>query len=136
MAVEVLYDVDVSINAVDLSDHGKRAVVTYNAEMLDHTTFGLDTRRNIAGLKDWSIEVDFEQDYAASNVDATLWSLVGAAAFTVTLKPTSGAVGPTNPSFSGSAVLEGHTPINGDIGVIQIITARFVCAGALARATS
>jgi len=136
MAVAVLYDVDVSINAVDLSDHGKRCVVTFNAEMLDHTTFGLDTRRNIAGLKDWSIEVDFEQDYAASNVDATLWALVGAVAFTVIVKPASGSVSPSNPSFTGLAVLEGHTPINGDTGVIQIITARFVCAGVLTRATS
>ena len=99
MATFVYTDASVVVNSVDLSDHVKSCSLNYEAEMLDDTVMGDTTRSNMAGLLNWSIDVDFLQDFASAKVDATLFTLVGAAAFTVVLKPTSGSVSSTNPSF-------------------------------------
>ena len=94
------------------------------------------TGQMLAGLLNWSIDVEFLQDFASAKVDATLFTLVGAAAFTVTVKPTSGSVSATNPSFSGSAVLESYPPMSGSVGDLETASATFRSAGTLTRATS
>ena len=136
MATFVYTDASVVVNSVDLSDHVKSCTLNYEAEMLDDTVMGDTTRSNIAGLLNWSIDVEFLHDFAAAKVDATLFSLIGAAAFTVTVKPTSGSVSATNPSFSGSAVLESYPPMSGSVGDLETASATFRSAGTLARATS
>ena len=136
MATFVYTDASVVVNSVDLSDHVKSCSLNYEAEMLDDTVMGDTTRSNIAGLLNWSIDVEFLQDFASAKVDATLFSLVGAAAFTVTVKPTSGSVSATNPSFSGSVVLESYPPMSGSVGDLETASATFRAAGTLARATS
>ena len=136
MATFVYTDASVVVNSVDLSDHVKSCTLNYEAEMLDDTVMGDTTRSNIAGLLNWSIDVEFLQDFASAKVDATLFTLVGAAAFTVTVKPTSGSVRATNPSFSGSAVLESYPPMSGSVGDLETASATFRSAGTLARATS
>lgn len=133
MAAFLLSDYDITINSVDLSDHVKSAVLNYNAEMLDDTVMGDTTRSRLAGLLDWSVEIEFLQDYAASKVDATLFPLVGAAAFTIICKPTSAADGATNPAYTGSAVLESYAPISGTIGDLATVSATFQSAGTLTR---
>jgi hypothetical protein len=136
MATFVYTDASVVVNSVDLSDHVKSCTLNYEAEMLDDTVMGDTTRSNIAGLLNWSIDVEFLQDFASAKVDATLFTLVGAAAFTVTVKPTSGSVSATNPSFSGSAVLESYPPMSGSVGDLETASATFRSAGTLTRATS
>jgi hypothetical protein len=136
MATFVYTDASVVVNSVDLSDHVKSCTLNYEAEMLDDTVMGDTTRSNMAGLLNWSIDVDFLQDFASAKVDATLFTLVGAAAFTVVLKPTSGSVSATNPSFTGSAVLESYPPMTGGVGDLETVSVTFRSAGTLARATS
>jgi len=136
MATFVYTDASVVVNSVDLSDHVKSCTLNYEAEMLDDTVMGDTTRSNMAGLLNWSIDVDFLQDFASAKVDATLFTLVGAAAFTVVLKPTSGSVSSTNPSFTGTAVLESYPPMTGGVGDIETVSVTFRSAGTLARATS
>lgn len=136
MATFVYTDASVVVNTVDLSDHVKSCSVNYEAEMLDDTVMGDTTRSNIAGLLNWSMDVEFLQDFASAKVDATLFALVGSASFTVTVKPTSGSVSATNPSFSGSAVLESYPPMTGSVGDLETVSATFRSAGALTRATS
>ena len=136
MATFVYTDASVVVNSVDLSDHVKSCTLNYEAEMLDDTVMGDTTRSNMAGLLNWSSDVDFLQDFASAKVDATLFTLVGAAAFTVVLKPTSGSVSATNPSFTGSAVLESYPPMTGGVGDLETVSVTFRSAGTLARATS
>ena len=136
MATFVYTEASVGVHSVELSDHVKSCTLNYEAEMLDDTVMGDTTRSNIAGLLNWSIDVEFLQDFASAKVDATLFSLVGAAAFTVTVKPTSASVSATNPSFSGSAVLESYPPMSGSVGDLETASATFRSAGTLARATS
>ena len=135
MATVVLNDASVVINSVDLSDHVKSVTINYSAEMLDDTAMGDNTRSRKGGLKDWSFDITFHQDYAASNVDATLFPLVGTA-FSTVIKPTSGAVSATNPSYTGTGTLESYNPIGGGVGDLQETSITIQSAGDLSRATA
>lgn len=132
----VFTDAFVSINGVDLSAHVRSVTLNYQAELQDSTTMGDTTRERLGGLKDWSIEVEFNQDYAASQVDATLFSLVGST-FTVIVRPVEGtAVGATNPNYTGTGILESYSPVGGAIGELLMTRISIQAAGALSRATS
>jgi hypothetical protein len=136
MAVEVFDNAFVSVNAVDLSDHVESVTLEHKADMLEETAMGDTNHQFLAGLKDWSLEVVFFQDYAAGSTDATLNALIGAAAFALILRPDTGTKAVTNPEYTANAVLESHSPLTGGVGTLQKVTARFRPAGALARATA
>lgn len=136
MAIFMLYDAAVSINGQALSDHVKSVELKYEAADLDSTAMGSSTHTRLAGLKDWSATVTFNQDYAAASVDVTLFSLVGAAPFTILIRDTSGANSTTNPQYSGSCILTNYTPAGGKVGELAEATAEFKAAGALSRLTS
>lgn len=126
----------VTINSVDLSDHVKSVTLNYEAAALDETAMGDTTRTNLAGLLNWTLTVNFIQDYAASEVDATLFSLVGAAAFAIAVRPVNTTVSATNPEYQGNAILTSYPPMGGGVGDLEMAQATFASAGALTRATS
>lgn len=133
MATLVYTDATIVVNSVALSDHCRSLTLNYEAEMLDDTVMGTSgTRSAKPGLKNWSLDVEFLQDFAAANVDATLFPLVGAASFPVAVKPTSGAIATTNPEYSGNAVLESYTPIQGEVGTLATTPATFRAGGGAA----
>ena len=134
MAFVVLKDAYVMINTVDLSDHVKSVKLSYSAAIHDDTAMGADSLSRLAGLKDWKMEVEFFQDYATGKVDATLFSLVGAAAFAVHLKPVNTTIAATNPDFTGNAVIEGdYMPVGGSVGELATVTVTFAGDGDLTR---
>lgn len=129
-------DAFVSINSVDLSDHVKQVTLDYSAEMLDATAMGDGTRINLGGLKDWTISIEFKQDFTADEVDATLFSLVGAS-FPVIVRPVkSSAVGATNPNYVATGILESYSPLGNQVGELAMAPVTIRPASALARATS
>lgn len=138
MAAFVSKTVFLSVEGVDLSDHVTRAVLTVDAEKIDVTALGSTTTTRIftPGLLNWSLEVDFQQDYAASKVDATLWPLLGSAAVSIIFRPTNAAVGATNPQFTGECMIESYPAISAQVGSLSMSTAKFAASGALSRATS
>lgn len=125
----------VTINGVDLSDHVKQVTLNFEAELQDETAMGQTTRINKPGLLAWDVEVQFFQDFAASKVDATLFPLVGAAAFAISVVPVNTTVAATNPNFNGNVVLEKYTPITAAVGDMAVVPVSFKSAGALARTT-
>ena len=135
MAKFVFTDASLVINSVDLSDHVKSVTLNYEAELQDDTCMGDDTRTNLGGLKNWSIDVEFSQDYAASEVDATLFGIVGTAV-TCVLKPTSGAVSSNNPSYTGSGIIGSYSPLGNSVGDLATAPVTISPAGTLTRATS
>jgi len=133
MTKQVLTDAFVSINGVDLSDHVNQVTLNYQAELQDSTTMGDDTRERLGGLKDWSLDVDFYQDFDAASVDDTLFPLVGTS-FTVIVRPVKGTVvGATNPNYSGTGILESYPPLGGSIGEMSASSVTIQAAGTLSR---
>ena len=139
MATIVMTDAYFLVNSVNLSGWTRSLTINYEAEMLDDTVMGTTgTRSNRPGLKNWSIDAEFLQDFAAGAVDATLFSLVGAAAFAIEARPTSGARSVTNPAYTGNAVLESYPPLSGEVGALSTVSATFRSGGGsvLTRATA
>jgi len=140
MATSVyLSNPSVTINSVDLQDQCTSAVVNYVYEQLETTAFG-DTARKFGGaavtsLQNNSIDVTLYQSYAASETEATIFGLVGTVT-TLVIKPSSAAVGATNPSYTlTGAYLSAHTPINASLGELSELTLTF-SGGVLTKAVA
>lgn len=135
MPVHKFTDGSIVVNGVNLSAWAKSIVIDTGVDKLDDTFMGDTTRSNLGGLLTWSIKVDFAQDYASSTVDPTLSPLHGTTT-TVVVKPTSGAVSATNPSWTGTALVDYKQPVGGQVGELHMTSVEFSSAGTLTRATS
>lgn len=135
MAKFVATNSHLTVNGVDLSDHVENMTLNYEAEAGDVTAMQDLTRIMVGGLKNWSLDVNFRQNFAASEVDATLFSIVGTVV-TVALRADAGATSATNPQFSGSALVQSYNPITSSVGDVADVPVTFVSAGTLSRATS
>ncbi len=136
MGVFVLKDARVEVNSVDLSAWVKSVKLSYGAAVKETTAMTSNSFTGLAGLKDWSVDLELNQDFAAGAVDATLWPLIGAAPFPVKIRPTSGAVSVTNPEFRGDALLESYPPMGGAKGDVAGASVKIKGTGDLTRATS
>lgn len=135
MTTFAFVDAVVTVGGTDLSDHVRQVAINVSADQLDNTAMGPTFRSRIGGLKDWTLTVEFNQDFAASEVDATLWPLLGTVA-AVTVKATSSSTSATNPIYSGSVLVSGYNPVGGSVGDLATTSVTWQGAGALARATS
>ena len=137
MAISSTYlsNPSITINAVDLSDQCTSAFINYVSEQLENTTFSNTSRTFTAGLYSNTVTVTLYQSYAASETEASIYSLVGTTT-TLVLKPASGAVSATNPSYTlTGAFLSAHTPINASLGELSTIDLTFA-GGSLVKATT
>ena len=124
-----------SINSVDLSDQCTSAVINYVSEQLENTTFSNTSRSFTAGLYSNSVTVTLYQSYAATETEASIYTLVGTTT-TLVLKPSSAAVGASNPSYTlTGAFLSAHTPINASLGELSTIDLTF-SGGVLTKAVA
>ena len=130
----VLTDAFVSINSVDLSANVETVTVNYGADTPEKTAMSESSKSRLPGLKDFSLDIQFRQDFAAALVDATLFPLVGAAAFPIEIRPTSAAVSASNPKFTGNALLGSYSPIGGTVGDVAAATVTLPGDGDLTRA--
>lgn len=135
MATFAFTDASVVINSVDLSDHVRQVTLDVSFDDLDDTAMGDTYRSRIGGLGDWNVSLEFNQDFAASEIDATLWPLMGTTT-TIVVKPTSGAVSATNPSYSGSVLVNDYSPLANSVGDLATVSVTWPGAGTLTRATS
>jgi len=135
MAVLALTNAYISVNGVVLSDHGNSVSVHYEIDQVETTAFGSSGHTFTGGLQNNSIEIAFNQDYATSNVEATIYPLVGSTT-TVIIKPNGATTAATNPSYTVSgAYLAAHTPVAGKVGELVTTTLSFT-GGTMAKALS
>ena len=135
MAKIVLTDVSVSLGGVDISDHVESVAIDYKSEVVDATAMGDASRVRLAGLKDWSVTLNVHANYADDELDETLFGLVGTVAALI-VKPTSGSVSASNPSYSGNVVVESYSPITGGVGDLAKSSVSLPGSGALTRTVS
>jgi hypothetical protein len=124
------------VNSVDLSNRVESLTLNVGAETPETTAMSDGTRQRVASFVDWSIDCTWRQDFAASNVDDTLFDLVGAVAFAIEIRPDAGAVSATNPKFTGNALLASYSPLTGSVGDVASAPSTFQGDGTLTRATS
>lgn len=136
MASKVLTNAYISLNSNDLSTYVTSVTLDYSADMPEDTTMGDDTHVMVAGgLKNWSVSLEFNNDYTSASLDSILFPLVGTT-FPVILRPDTAVVGVSNPQYTGTGVLESYNPINGAVGDLAKASVTINAAGTLGRATS
>ena len=134
MAIFVATDFSVSINgSTALASYLTQVELKASANDITTTSFGSAWVTRVAGLKEGSLTLQFNQDYAASTVDATLWPLLGSNA-TVVIKPTTSAVSSANPSYSAVCLVNDLTPVSGNIGDLAVFSVSWPTSGTVTRA--
>jgi hypothetical protein len=131
-------DYSVTVNSVDLSAWAKGVEMSLEKDRVDVSGFNsTGAKEFLPGQKEEVVTVTFNQDHGANAVDATLWPLYNnGTTFPIVLKPTSGAVSATNPSYSGSANLYTYDPMNAELGEVSEIEAEFTFTGSVTRGTA
>jgi hypothetical protein len=125
-------DAVVSVNGTDLTDHVNQVSFNYSADELDDTAMGDTHRSRIGGLKDTSVTLGFHSDFAAGEVDATLFPLLGTVV-NVVVKPTSGAISTSNPEFTIPALVSQVNPLGNSVGDLAGVSVTWPGAGAVVR---
>ncbi|HMA78215.1 MAG TPA: radical SAM protein, partial [Candidatus Paceibacterota bacterium] len=114
-------DYDITINGDNFSSSLAAVTLSLSAEEQETTSFGAEYRQRISGLKDASISLDFHQDFGSASVDSTLYPLLGQPA-TVVVKPTSDAIGSTNPGFSAVYLVTEYSPYDSSVGDLATLS--------------
>lgn len=115
MATFAFTNASVKVNAVDMSAMCKKATIKTSAAELDDTAFGDTFHSRLGGLKDYSVDLDFNQDFAAAQVDVTLWPILGTVvAFEI--KADGAAPSATNPRYVGTILIKEYSPLDGNVG--------------------
>jgi hypothetical protein len=136
MAIFVATDFSVSINgSTALASYLTQVELKTSANDITTTAFGSTWVTRVAGLKEGSLTLQFNQDYAASAVDAVLWPLLGTNA-TVVIKPTSTATSATNPAYTAICLVTDYTPVSGNIGDLSTFSITLPTTGTISRATA
>lgn len=136
MAKFVATDYNVTINGANFSNDLAAVTLDITAEEQETTAFGSTFRSRVGGLKDASITLDFHQDFGAASVDATLWPLLGTNA-TVVIKPTSGTITATNPSYTGVFLVTEYQPYASSVGDLATLSVNWpLASGSVTRATA
>ena len=133
MARIVLTDAKVTINSVNLSDHIASVSLSTTNDVVETSAFNSTAAKTrVAGLQDNSVTLEFHQDYASSNVEATIYPLLGTTT-TIVVSPTS-TVSATSPSYTFTALVSEWTPLNGGVGELATASVTWPVSGAITKA--
>lgn len=135
MAKFVATDYDISIAGSDFSASLAAVTLDITVDEQETTAFGNTYRTRIGGLKDASVTFDFHQDFAALSVDSTLFSNLGGTV-AVVIKPTSGTVSSSNPSYSFNALVTQTQPFASSVGDLATMSVTWPVDGAVTRGTA
>ena len=132
----VLTNAKITINAVNLSDHIASVTLSTSSDVVDTTGFSSTAARSrVAGLADNSVTLEFHQDFATSNVEATVYPLIGTTT-TVVVTPVDTTVSGTNPSYTFTALVAEWQPLSGAVGELATASVTWPISGAITKAVS
>lgn len=137
MSTFALTDARVEVNSVDLSDWVTSVTLPIEYEALEDTAFGDSARSRLAGLQDSTIQLNFNQDFAAGGPDATIMAADGTVVV-IKVRPTSSSIGATNPEYVGSYLISEYSPFTNSVGELATTSVSWPLSDAdgIARNTS
>lgn len=115
MATYAFIDARVEVNSVDLSDWVTSVTLPIEFDALEDTAMGDTSRSRIKGLGDSTIQITLNQDFAAGGPDATIAAAIGTVV-AIKVRPTSSAIGATNPEYVGSYLVTQNNPFGNAVG--------------------
>lgn len=135
MAEMVISNAYVLFNSVDLSDHVREIRLSTSVDLPDSTAMGDAWHEHLPSLKDFSLTVVGNQDFASGKWDATMFAALGTSV-PIEIRPVNTTVGAGNPKFTGNVLISSYDPIGGGVGDVLTSSVQMQGNGALTRATS
>lgn len=130
MAHFVATNAYVSVNAVDLSDHVESVSWPLTTDSVEDTSMGDSARTYLPGLNDSTVTINFRNDFAASDVYATLSGVYsGGAAVALAIRAVNTTIATTNPEAQASAILTSWDPFALSIGDVANSSVSFQVTG-------
>lgn len=138
MAKHVLYNADVVVNGVNLSDHVES--VSYEEGLNGQMASAMGEAQDYempSTIKIGDITINFYQDFAAAKVYATIHPLVvNRSTVNLSIKADAGANATTNPQFTIPVFVRNKPVFNGTRGDRHMTQVVFAPAGLQTVATS
>jgi len=131
----VATDYNIEIGGTDFSTSLAAVTLDISSEEQETTAFGSDWRQRIGGLKDAEVTLDFHQDFAAGSVDETLWDNLGGTV-AIVIKPTSGSVSASNPTYTFNALVTQTQPYANSVGDLATMSVTWPVDGTVTRGTA
>jgi ABC-type amino acid transport substrate-binding protein len=133
MAILAFTNAKVVINSIDFSSYTKDVTVEFNAADLNSTAMSVTGwETHLGGLKSGKFDAVLNQDYAASQVDATIWAALGTVV-PVTVNPTSAANSATNPAYTFNVLVTNVPGPTGKVGDLLEAKISWIITGAVTR---
>jgi hypothetical protein len=109
--------------------------LSYEVDEKDQTVLTSNTTLAYPGLFNWRITGKLLQSFTTSEIDDTLFALVGdTTAKAVVVRATSAVIGASNPEFTGTGYLIRYNPFAGGVGDLHETDIEIAAASDLARA--
>lgn len=147
MARLVLTDAVVTLNATDISEYVTSVTLNTPEDVVETTAFGpVGARTRTSGLKDHSITLELNNDFASGNLEAVIQGIGIGELASMTIKPTSAATSTSNPIYkadgtgsgatqAGQVLISEWTPLNGAVGELATVSVTWPVSGQIVRAT-
>jgi hypothetical protein len=136
MAIFLQNNVGVKINSVDISDHITSATLSQIFDEVEVTAMGSNSHQFVKGLETSTLQINFLNDFAASNVMATLQAAYGTTVTAVILPVKGTAVSASNPLYTVSILINNLTPVNGAVGDVSSSSITFTCNSTVVQTTT
>jgi hypothetical protein len=133
----VVTDCVITLASLTVSTKSNKAEIPVEVDELDVTVFGGQWKQRTGGLLDAKVNASFFNDYTDNDLDELMWSWhMARVPIGFSIKPTSAAVGPTNPLFSGLVLPKGYSPLAAGVGEVNKFDISWPTSGAVGRAVS
>jgi hypothetical protein len=111
VAIYLDNNVGLKIATVDLSAYVTSITLTQTFDEVETTAMGATAHQFAKGLEASTLQVDFLNDWAAAQVQATLQAAYGTSVTAIVIPVKGTAVGATNPTYTMSILVNNLTPV-------------------------
>lgn len=135
MSKVVLTNPVITVGGVDLSDHIASVTLALSYADVATTAFGDTAVTRVGGLGDHSVSLEFHEDFAAGEVNATIAPLAGETT-TVSVKPVNATTSATNPIWSMTVLVNDWPLLDGAVGDLATASITWPVSGEVTTSTS
>jgi hypothetical protein len=111
VAIYLDNNVGLKIATVDLSAYVTSITLTQTFDEVETTSMGAASHQFSKGLESSTLQVDFLNDWAAAQVQATLQAAYGTSVTAIVIPVKGTAVSATNPTYTVSILVNNLTPV-------------------------
>jgi len=101
---------------------------------VETTAFGDSAVTRVAGLGDHSFSASFHQDFSSSEVEQTIYPLLGTTT-EITVKPINVTTATDNPLYTFTVLVTEWSPIAGSVGELLTADVTWPVSGSVAKTT-